>query len=101
METLATLLPKPKIGEWYLVKTQPESKNKILVHMSMYETPTQDTFHSGPASSYFDPEKVTYDEAKAFLKNAIMEKEALESKDSTQKAILECMHRFYRFYFER
>lgn len=100
--TLATLLPRPKIGEWYLVKTHPKNEKKVLVLVSEHESVTQDTFQCGHLSSYFAPEKITYNAARVFLNKSILEKEeALEDRDYTQKTLLECMRRFYNFYFER
>lgn len=97
--TLATITPKPKPGDWYLVTSSPESINKIVVTINKYGSVTQDTYHGSGKNNYFNPQKITKDEAQKFLKKTILEIKKETNLNSTDKVVLECMMRFYKSFF--
>jgi hypothetical protein len=98
--TLANLIPAPKAGDWYFVKSYSKSKNNIVITINKNGNVITDTFHGSGKGNYFYPKKISKEEAKKFLKETIHSFEKKPKTNSTDKILISCMKRFHKSFFD-
>ncbi|MFA6397979.1 MAG: prefoldin domain-containing protein [Candidatus Paceibacterota bacterium] len=100
MNTLADFKPEPKPGDWFFVTSSERSYTKIVVTINEHGHLIQDTGHSSGKGNYFNPVKISKEEAREFLRKNIPKFEKNPRKTSTDEVLIRCMKRFYRDFFD-
>jgi hypothetical protein len=99
MNTLANFKPEPKPGDWFFVKSSEGNPHKIVVTINRLGHLIPDTGHYSGRGNYFDPVKISKEEAKEFLRKTIPELSNNPRKTSTDEVLILCMKRFYKNFF--
>jgi len=92
MNTLAEIIPKPKPGDWYFVTTKSLGNKKIVVTIKKDGSLLQDNNYAGEIDShYLNPMKISYEEARNFVKKTIFECQPVADQTGTNNGLIGVM----------